>query len=162
MSNKKCCQLRLWSARQWCVYWVYKSVLCFMFVLTRDSFDANAIWVMQGNWCFRECAVSLKPKPKPEDIIPFEAGKSCIKLNTGPRMFYNWAGSYFTFQHLVKRNRRTIVQKKSTHKWKSPLLNMLNKLRSKRRIKNAEAEFIRENTHRNKQKTEKSTSKWGQ
>ena len=68
---------------------------------------------MQGNWCFRECAVSLKPKPKPKDIIPFEAGKSCIKLNTGPRMFYNWAGSYLTFQHLVKRNRRTTVQKKN-------------------------------------------------
>ena len=84
----------------------------------------NKCDIMQGNWRFQECAVSLKPKPKPKDIIPSEAGESGVKLNTGPRMFYNWAGSYLIFQHLVKHNRRTRVQKQSIHKWESTLLNM--------------------------------------
>ena len=84
----------------------------------------NKCDIMQENWRFQECAISMKPKPKPKDIIPFEAWESGVKLNTGPRMFYNWAGSYLLFQHLVKRNRRTRVQKQSTHKWESSLLNM--------------------------------------
>ena len=79
----------------------------------------NKCDIMQWNCRFQECAVSLRPKPKPKDLIPFKAGESGVKLNTGPRMFYNWAGSYLIFQHLVKRNRRTRVQKQSTHKWES-------------------------------------------